>query len=81
MQRKKGSKRIEMIIKNGKRIQTHLRPFCTPKLHAHVRGFTTEKKNYGKSVLATGPPHSQAMGLSQAAGLLLANPKDGVVTI
>ena len=37
MQRKKGSKRIEIIIKmHGKRIQTHRRPFCTPNPDADL---------------------------------------------
>ena len=62
MQRKKGSKRIEMIIN---RIQTHRRPFCTPKPDTDLWirvDLPPNKKTMENQDWATSPPGRRAAG-------------------
>ena len=65
MQGKKGSKRIEMIIKNGKWIQTHRCPFCMPKPDADLWmcvDLPLDKKTVENQDWVTGPRGRGAAG-------------------
>ena len=79
MQGKKGSKRIEMIIKNGKWIQTHRCPICIPKPDADLWmrvDLPLDKETVENQDWLTGPRGRGAAGPRGpgAPGLLLAKP-------
>ena len=74
MQRKKGSKRIEMIIKMVNEFKLTVAHFARPnpiQICACAGIYRWTKRNCGKSGLghrASGPPGSQAAGPSRALG-------------
>ena len=63
--------RIQMIKMHGKRIETHRRPFCTPKPDADLWmrvDLSRDQKTVENQDWATRPPDLRATRPSQAVG-------------